>query len=125
MGVFSVFSLIVAGSRSFADEGRLFADLDRLLARQREIDGVEIVCGGCPCGADALAERYARSRGLPLMVFPAQWAAFGRAAGPMRNEEMAQYGNALVAYWDGFSPGTKSMIKYAHMYGRRVVVRYF
>lgn len=120
-----MFSLIVAGSRSFADEGRLFADLDRLLARQMEIDGVEIVCGGCPSGADALAERYARSRGLPLLVFPAQWAAFGRAAGPIRNDAMAAYGDALVAYWDGLSPGTESMIKCARRYGRRVVVRYF
>ena len=119
-----MFSLIVAGSRSFADSDRLFADLDRLLAL-RLPEGVEIVCGGCPRGADAAAVAYARSRGLALRVFPAQWAYFGRAAGPLRNEEMAAYGDALVAYWDGMSPGTKSMIRYARMYGRRVVVRYF
>lgn len=125
MGVFSVFKLVVAGSRSFADEGRLFADLDRLLARKLESDTVEIVTGGCRAGADVLAIRYANARHLAVRVFSARWDIHGRAAGPIRNLEMAAYADALVAYWDGFSPGTKSMIRYARMYGRRVVVRYF
>lgn len=118
-----MFSLVVAGSRSFVDYDRLAADLDRLLAQR--LPAVEIICGGCHCGADALAIEYARSRGLKLRVVPANWAAFGRAAGPMRNEEMAMSGHALVAYWDGSSPGTKNMIRYAKRYGLRVVVRMF
>lgn len=83
------------------------------------------MCGGCPSGADALACEYARARGLALRVFPAQWAYFGKAAGPMRNEEMAAYADGVVVYWDGVSPGTKSMIRYAEMYDRRVIVRIF
>ena len=118
-----MFKLIVAGSRSFADEGRLFADLDRLLARR--LPAVEIVCGGCPSGADALAVRYARSRGLALRLFPADWAALGRAAGPVRNRAMADYGHALIAYWDGQSRGTASMIGEAQARGLRGVVRRF
>lgn len=118
-----VFRLVVAGSRSFSDYDRLAADLDRLLALR--LPAVEIVCGGCPAGADALAVRYARERGLALRVFPAAWRSFGRAAGPLRNEQMAQYGDALVAYWDGRSAGTASMVRCASARGLRVVLRRF
>lgn len=118
-----MFRLVVAGSRSFADYDRLAADLDRLLARR--LPAVEIVCGACPSGADALAVRYARSRGLALRLFPADWAAYGRSAGPVRNRAMAEYGHALVAYWDGRSRGTASMIGAAQARGLRVVVRRF
>lgn len=118
-----MFRLIVAGSRSFSDYDRLAADLDRLLARQ--LPAVEIICGGCPSGADALAVRYANDKGLQLRTFPADWCRYGRAAGPIRNEQMAEYGQALVAYWDGVSPGTASMIRCASARGLRVVLRRF
>lgn len=118
-----MFRLIVAGSRSFADYARMAADLDRLLVNR--LPSVEIVCGGCSSGADALAVRYARERGLSLRVFPAQWRLCGAAAGPFRNAAMAAYGDALVAYWDGSSSGTASMIRLASGRGLRVVVRQF
>ena len=86
---------------------------------------VEIVTGGCPSGADAIAARYARARRLPLRVFPARWAKYGRAAGPIRNEEMALYADGVVVYWDGVSRGSKSMVNSAAALGVRVVVRRF
>lgn len=118
-----MFRLVVAGSRSFSDYARLSADLDRLLSAR--LPAVEIVCGGCPSGADALAVRYAKERGLALRVFPAAWRSFGRAAGVFRNDQMAQYGHALVAYWDGRSAGTASMVRCASARGLRVVLRRF
>ena len=118
-----MFRLIVAGSRSFADYSRLAADLDYLL--QKRLPDVEIISGGCPSGADALASQYARERGLSLCVVRADWARWGHAAGPVRNHDMALRGHALVAYWDGRSPGTKSMIQCARFRGLRVVVRRF
>lgn len=118
-----MFRLIVAGSRSFADYARMAADLDRLLVNR--LPSVEIVCGGCSAGADALAARYARERGISLRVFPAQWRLLGAAAGPFRNAQMAEYGHALVAYWDGKSAGTASMIRCASSRGLRTVLRYF
>lgn len=118
-----MFRLIVAGSRSFTDYARLSADLDKLLANR--LPAVEIVCGGCASGADALAVRYAHERGLALRVFPASWRLYGAAAGPFRNAAMAAYGHALVAYWDGCSAGTASMLRCASDRGLRVVLRRF
>ena len=121
--VLAVFRLIVAGSRSFSDYARLAADLDRLLSLR--LPAVEIICGGCASGADALAVRYAHERGLALRVFPAQWRLYGAAAGPFRNAAMAAHGDALVAYWDGCSAGTASMLRCASARGLRVVLRRF
>ena len=117
-----MFKLIVAGSRSFSDFDRLAADLDRLLVRR--FPDVEIVSGGAS-GADALAERYARSRGLAFRAFPADWRRWGKLAGPIRNRQMADYGSAVVVYWDGRSRGTADMISSASAAGLRVVVRRF
>ena len=118
--VLPVFRLVVAGSRSFPDYARLAADLDRLLINR--LPAVEIVCGGCAAGADALAARYARERGLALRVFPAQWRLSGASAGPFRNAAMAANGSALLAYWDGASSGTASMLRCASAQGLRVVL---
>ena len=62
----------------------------------------EIVSGGAK-GVDRLGEWYARQRGLPCKAFPAQWAKYGKSAGPIRNAEMAEYADYGVAVWDGVS----------------------
>ena len=43
-------------------------------------------------------------------MFNADWNKHGRAAGPMRNKQMADYADVLIAVWDGQSKGTKNMI---------------
>jgi len=81
---------------------------------ESKFDITEVVSGGAS-GVDALGERYAHENGIPLKVFPADWAKHGNAAGPLRNKEMAIYADALIALWDGQSKGTRSMVGYANM----------
>lgn len=118
-----MFKLVVAGSRTFSDFNRLSADLDHLLS-QKSPNEIEIVSGGAT-GADALAERYARSRGFAFRAFPADWRRWGKFAGPIRNRQMAEYADALVVYWDGRSRGSADIISSASAAGLRVVVRRF
>jgi hypothetical protein len=122
MGESREFKVIVAGSRGFSDYTLLRAKLDALLAGKLA-DGatVTIVSGGAR-GADTLGERYAEERGLTCLVMPADWDRHGRSAGYKRNEEMANVANALVAFWDGRSPGTKHMIDIARQRGLAVRV---
>lgn len=68
------------------------------------------VVSGTARGVDQLGERYAAEHGLSVRRFPANWDAYGARAGRMRNSEMAHYADALIAVWDGRSPGTKHMI---------------
>jgi len=81
----------------------------------------EIVSGAAR-GIDQLGEEWAEAQGLPVKRFPANWKEHHRAAGPIRNREMAKYADALVAIWDGQSKGTKSMIGLAEKAGIEIHV---
>jgi len=61
-------------------------------------------------GVDSLGERWARENGIPVKRSPADWKAHGRAAGPIRNRQMVEYADALIALWDGTSRGAANMI---------------
>ena len=63
-----------------------------------------------------------RKRGLNIELHPADWHRHGRAAGPIRNAEMAAEADALIAFWDGQSRGTANMIKIAKDKGLQVAV---
>lgn len=76
-------------------------------------------------GADIHGETVARSMGIPVARFPADWEQYGRSAGVRRNAQMAQYADALIAVWDGESRGTKSMINLAVANGLIVFVYRF
>ena len=81
-----------------------------------------VISGGCPSGADAAGEQWASSRQIPVKVYPADWQAHGRAAGPMRNRQMAANADALIAVWDGASRGTANMIQEAKLAGLSVFI---
>ncbi len=106
--------LIIAGSRTFTNYKKLCEVCDHILQDQTD---VEIVSGAYYKGADLLGEKYAAEKGIRLAKFPADWKRFGRAAGPKRNKEMANYADALIAFWDGKSKGTKHMIELAKCRG--------
>jgi hypothetical protein len=69
-----------------------------------------IVTGCCPTGADAAARALGEMSSLEVKVHKAQWSLHGRAAGPIRNTEIAADIDALVAFWDGKSRGTLDTI---------------
>ena len=81
----------------------------------------EVVSGGAR-GADTLGEKWAEMAAVPVKRFPADWDRYGKRAGYMRNEEMANYGECLIALWDGESRGTKHMIDIATRKGLTVYV---
>lgn len=75
----------------------------------------EVVSGGAK-GVDSLGEVWAHSMGVPVKVFPADWDKHGKKAGFVRNAEMAEYADALIAVWDGQSRGTYDMIRKAEAF---------
>jgi hypothetical protein len=104
----SEYRLVVCGCRDFSDYQLLSKEIDSFL---KSIDNrsVIIVSGGAN-GADKLGERYAHEHGLKVELHPALWEQFGKAAGVRRNQEMADVSDAVIAFWDGESRGTKNMI---------------
>ena len=114
--------VIVAGSRDFNDYELLKSKMLYYL-KGFDLSEVEIVSGTAR-GADQLGEKFAREFRCKLKQFPADWS-LDRQAGMLRNIEMGNYADALVAFWDGKSRGTRFMIEYAKKKGLKVrVVRY-
>lgn len=69
----------------------------------------EIVSGGAD-GIDALAERYAHENKLKLTVFYPDYKAHGKNAPLMRNLQIIEYAQSIVAFWDGKSKGTAHIV---------------
>ena len=115
------YKVIIAGGRDFDDYDLLKEKGDYLLSLKSKTHKIVIVSGHAR-GADTMGERYAQERGFACELHPADWKKHGKAAGPIRNAEMAEVSNALIAFWDGESRGTKSMIDLAKKKGLTVSV---
>ena len=118
------YRVIIAGCRDFDDYALLKERCNDYLCEKMETHNVIIVSGHAS-GADALGERFAEEHGLQCEIHPADWGKYGRSAGPIRNAEMAEVSDALIAFWDGLNPGTRSMIELARKKGLQVSVVYF
>lgn len=111
------FRLLVTGSRTWDDTRAVEHTLAVILARHPE--GVLLVHGACPRGADAIAAAYAgRTAGYHIEAHPADWHRHGRAAGQLRNAEMIALGaDGCIAFLHGASPGTTATIRLARAAG--------
>jgi hypothetical protein len=134
--------VIIAGSRMFDNYVLAKHWLDFFFSNKTP---TEIISGGCSdkkgkltftredgtevYGADGLGERWASERSIPVKVFAADWKRYGKAAGPIRNTDMAQYctphEDGAVVFWNGHSTGSGDMVKKAkryHLKLREVIV---
>lgn len=113
--------IIIAGGRDFNNYYLLEKKLDRIIGKRSNL---EIVSGGAK-GADYWGAFWAIERTLPVTEFKANWDKYGKSAGPIRNKKMAEYADALIAFWDGKSKGTENMIKLAKEYNLKIrVIKY-
>ena len=115
--------LIIAGSREFKSLRAIQQAVKRFREAHPDFVITEVVTGGCR-GADRLAEEYTRDNlGLPVKTFPPDWKTHGKAAGPIRNAEMAQYGDALLALFIAGveGRGTSDMVNKMQQAGKTVV----
>lgn len=107
--------VIIAGSRSIQDFEAVVAAID---GAGFDID---IVVSGGAEGVDTLGERWAYENGVPVMPFDIteeMVKQYGKWEAPkVRNEQMAQFSDGLIAVWDQQSGGTKHMIQTADEYG--------
>lgn len=114
--------VIIAGGREFNNYGLLKTKCDFYL--EKTFSEIEIVSGKAK-GADSLGELYAKESEYKLKEFPADWSMHGNGAGIIRNEQMGDYAEALIAFWDGKSKGTNHMINYMKKLGKPVKIVYY
>lgn len=60
-------------------------------------DGDRIVSGGCPMGGDRFAEKIARAEHIAITIHYARWGKHGKAAGFIRNTDIAKDSDILIA----------------------------
>lgn len=109
--------VIIAGSRKI-DKYNILIDAINESGYQ-----IKTVVSGGANGADKLGEQYAINNDLELDVHKANWDLHGKRAGYLRNKEMSECADALIALWDGESRGTKHMINLATKAGLKVYVK--
>jgi hypothetical protein len=62
---------------------------------------------------DSLGAAWANANKVQCTFYYADWKNLGKAAGPIRNSEMAANADALILVWDGKSRGSSDMLKKA------------
>ncbi|MBR0442817.1 MAG: hypothetical protein IIX15_00605 [Clostridia bacterium] len=82
------------------------------------VSGAEEIVSGGAVGVDLCAAQYAKENALKLTVFLPQYERYGRAAPIVRNKEIVDYADKVLAFWDGSSKGTLSVIQYAKKTGK-------
>lgn len=113
--------VIIAGGREFDNYELMCEEMAKI---RENITITEVVCGGAR-GADSLGRQWAQENGIPVKEFPAEWDVFGKQAGILRNHDMGNYADFLVAFWDGKSTGTQDMISFMKRIGKHGrVVKY-
>lgn len=107
-----IYKIIIAGGRDFMDYNLLKEKTNKIL-QEKKVTHKIVIISGCARGADTLGLRYASENAFDVEEYPAEWDKYGKKAGYMRNVEMAENADALIAFWDGKSKGTKHMIDIA------------
>lgn len=117
--------LIIAGDRRMTDYNLLasWAEVvDAGLAESSQGNYVCQVVSGGARGADQLGEMWAEEEGREFIEFPANWSKYGKAAGIMRNIEMANYADMLLAFPAADSVGTVHMVEAMRREGKPALV---
>lgn len=102
----------VVGSRS-----KTVQNLENYLPK----DTSEIVSDGAK-GIDLCAKQYAIKNNIKLVEFLPNYARYDRGAPIKRNNQIVDYCDVIIAFWDGISKGTKYTIDYAKSKNKKIVV---
>lgn len=108
---------IIAGGRDYQ-----FTEADRKFLDSIKNTITEVV-NGKASGADSCAVVWAHENRIPVTFFPAVWRKYGKAAGPIRNEQMAIYASEGQCILFPGGTGTQSMYNMALKYNLKIIDR--
>lgn len=106
----------IVGSRNYNNKEEIFKYLDSKLDKIGHI-----VSGGCPTGADSVAQLYAKERGMSITIHYPDWKRLGRSAGFSRNRKIVEDCEILIA-WTTNSRGTQNSINLARKMNKKIII---
>lgn len=101
---------------------REYKDLPKVVSYVIALPPDTIIVSGGARGVDQAAEHAAGCAGLQKIIYPADWSKYGKKAGYLRNIDIVNAADKLVAFWDGKSKGTQHSINLAKAKGIPVEV---
>lgn len=111
-------AVAIVGSRNFSD----LELVRKYVANLAYHDDRAIIVTGGAQGVDLAAEATALDYSLTVQIIKPDWERYGKAAGPIRNEQIVKVSDEVVVFWDGKSHGTKSMMDLARLAGKPLTV---
>lgn len=108
--------IAVVGSRTFTDYELMKKELDKYSIS-------EIISGGA-IGADKLSEKYSDEKDIDMTIYEPDWKKYGKSAGIIRNKDIVNNSDMVIAFWDRKSKGTKNSIDYANKIGKPLKIIY-
>lgn len=104
----------VIGSRTFSDY--------KLVKETLSTINITLLVSGGAIGADSLGEQYAKLNGIPTKIFYPDWKKYGKKAGFIRNSDIINESEMVIAFWDGKSKGTLDSIKKAEELNKNILI---
>ena len=111
--------ILICGDRNWISYTAIQRELKRFNPNE------DTIIHGAARGADSIAGKSAIWAGFTVRAYPADWGKYGRAAGPIRNQEMLDQNPDLVLAFHpdiANSKGTGHMVKIARAKGTPVEV---
>ena len=102
--------LAIVGCRDYVNHLEFYNSLQKLLSK---IDFPDCIISGGARGTDEMARLWAREMVINYIEYPAKWGEYGKVAGYLRNKEIIEICDKLIAFWDHKSKGTEHSIKIA------------
>lgn len=103
-------NLAIIGSRDFNDFDYAESEINRIILRYPY--KVDMIVSGGAAGADTLGYKYAIKYKIPFKKYVPNWK-LGKHAGMLRNTNIINDSDIVIAFWDGISNGTRDSINKA------------
>ena len=113
--------LAVVGGRTFNDYDRLAIILESL----RDSFGFTTIVSGGAIGADSLAAQFADDHNMMKIIHLPNWGLHGKAAGFIRNKDIINDADMVVAFWNTTSRGTENSINLAKTAKKPTFIFYY
>jgi hypothetical protein len=104
----------VIGSRSFTDYELMKKTLSAITITE--------IISGHAMGADSLGEKYAIENNIPTKIFYPDWEKYGKKAGFIRNTDIINEAELVIAFWDGTSKGCGDSIEKAKKLNKKILI---